>query len=227
MRKLTATICLTIAVLLGVTGVSWGAESKTKFNDEMLLIMRDLHERAKRGEKDALFELGNLYRMGKKYKLSLQLLELSALKGHPAAQHNLGYMYYAGIGTKKNYDVAFKWFRLAADNGHAPSQQNLGEMYAKGQGVPQNRLTAKNLWLLAAKQENAFAMNSLGNFYGLGWGGKVQFVRSYMWYSIAASKGHKRAIEQLKRMPKIMTQRELEEGKDLARECVRKKYKGC
>jgi hypothetical protein len=48
-----------------------------------------------------------------------------------------------------------------------------------------------------------------------------------MWWNIAASSENKVAVENRDILTKQMTPSQLEKAQDLARECVRKKYKGC
>ena len=127
MRKLTATICLTLAVLLGSMGCDESAD----------------------------FQKGNAaYKSG-------------------------------------DYATALREFQPLAEQGDAKSQYNLGVMYDNGQGVPQD------------------------DFY------------AYMWWNIAASSGDKDAIHNRDIVAKEMTPSQLETAQKLARECVRKKYKGC
>ena len=48
-----------------------------------------------------------------------------------------------------------------------------------------------------------------------------------MWWNIAASNGNKTAVKYKDIIAKRMSSTEIEKAKDLARECVLKKYKGC
>ena len=48
-----------------------------------------------------------------------------------------------------------------------------------------------------------------------------------MWWSIAASQENKDAIENRDIVAQEMTPSQLETAQRLARECVRKRYKGC
>ena len=52
-------------------------------------------------------------------------------------------------------------------------------------------------------------------------------VYTHMWWNIAASNGHADAVKARDIVAKIMTTEQLAEAQKLARECVRKKYKGC
>ena len=48
-----------------------------------------------------------------------------------------------------------------------------------------------------------------------------------MWCNIAASFGNKKAAKNRDLAAKSMTPADISKAHDLARECVRKKYKGC
>jgi uncharacterized protein len=48
-----------------------------------------------------------------------------------------------------------------------------------------------------------------------------------MWWNIAASSGDENAVDSRKEIARTLTRPQLEKAQDLARECVRKKYKVC
>ena len=52
-------------------------------------------------------------------------------------------------------------------------------------------------------------------------------VYDHMWLNIAASSGNKNAVKNRDIVAKGMTPAQIAEAQKLARECVRKKYKGC
>ena len=163
MRNLTATICLTIAVLLGSAGVSWSAD----------------------------FQKGvTAYKSGD-YATTLREWTPLAEQGDASAQYNLGLMYQNGQGVPQDYKTAVKWYTLAAEQGYASAQNNLGTMYGNGTGVI---------------QDNVYA---------------------HMWWNIAASSGDKDASENRDIVANRMTPSQIETAQKLARECVRKNYKGC
>ena len=53
------------------------------------------------------------------------------------------------------------------------------------------------------------------------------YTLAHMWWDIAASQGSKRAIKGRDIVEEKMTYSQIETAKRLARECVKKKYKGC
>ena len=87
MRNLTATLCLTLAVLLGSAGMSWSADL-----DQGLTA----------------------YKSGD-YATALREWTPLAEQGHADAQFNLGSMYEYGEGVPEDNNTAVKWYSLAAD----------------------------------------------------------------------------------------------------------------
>ena len=121
-----------------------------------------------------------------------------------------------------------KWYRLAAEQGLAPAQYNLGWRYRQGQGVQPNEKTAVEWYTLAAEQGHASAQTNLGTMYDDGQGVLQDYIRAHMWFNIAASSGEsKKASKNRDIVAKRMTTSQIEIAQKLARECVKKNYKGC
>jgi len=98
MKKMTATICLTIAVLLGSVGNSESADFQRSLS---------AHDRGD-------------------YATALREWKPLAEQGHATAQYNnLGLMYAEGQGVPKNNETAVKWYRLAAEQGDAAAQHEM------------------------------------------------------------------------------------------------------
>ena len=100
-------------------------------------------------------------------------------------------------------------------------------MYDTGKGVPQNDKTAVKWYKLAAEQGDATAQTNLGIKYFIGKGVVQDYVRTHMWLSIAASQGYKDASKKREVVAKQMTTSQIETAQKLARECMKKNYKGC
>ena len=127
-----------------------------------------------------------------------------------------------------DYATALREWTPLAEQGDAAAQFNLGVMYEKGQGVPQDDKTAVKWYRLAAEQGNASAQNNLGAMYNNGNGVPQDYVYAHMWYNIAASSGKsKNASNNRDIIEKKMSSSQIETAQNLARKCVRKKYKGC
>ncbi|WP_324156053.1 tetratricopeptide repeat protein [Paraburkholderia sp.] len=74
--------------------------------------------------------------------MSLGNVEGAAARGDRVAQHNLGVIYWCGIGVKSDFAEAGVWYRKAAEQGYEHSQFNLAEMYLHGYGVGRDAATA-------------------------------------------------------------------------------------
>jgi uncharacterized protein len=161
------------------------------------------------------------------YATALREWKPLAEQGDALAQYLVGSMYDEGQGVLQDYKTAVKWWTLAAEQGDADAQYNLGVMYDKGRGVPQNDKTAVKWYRLAAEQGFASAQSLLSVKYALGKGVIQDNVYAHMWGNIAASNGNENGGKVRELVAKSMTPSQLETAQKLARECVRKKYKGC
>ena len=101
---------------------------------------QDLLTKAKAGDAEAQFNLGDRYCHGdgvpQDDKEAVKWYRKAAEQGYAFAQHNLGVMYANGRGVPEDDKEAVKWFRKAAEQGYAFAQFNLGVRYDTGRGVP-------------------------------------------------------------------------------------------
>ena len=128
---------------------------------------------------------------------------------------------------KKDYATALKEWRPLAEQGITDAQYNLGQMYRKGQGVVQDYEEAVKWYRKAAEQGYGRAQNNLGVRYFKGEGVVQDFVRAHMWCNLGGSNGSINGSKSRDLIAKRMTPAQIAEAQKLARECVRKKYKGC
>ncbi len=92
--------------------------------------------------------------------------EAQAFQGNPEAQHDIGFIYTAGIGgVDQNFDRAGFWFRESADAGVARAQFNLGALYQQGLGKKRDLKRALYWYREAAKLGNSAAQYNLGIAY--------------------------------------------------------------
>ena len=132
MKNLLTEICLTFAVLLASTGVSWSGDYLTGLT---------------------------AYRSGD-YVTALRDWTRLAEQGDALAQSSLGFMYEKGRGVPKDDKEAVKWYNFAAEQGDASAQYNLGLMYKRGQGVLQDNVYAHMWWHIAASSGDKIASRS-------------------------------------------------------------------
>ena len=136
-------------------------------------------------------------------------------------------MYTYGQGVVQDYKEAGIWFRKAAEQGNAGAQINLGNMYNIGLGVTQDYKAAFAWYRKAAEQENANSQVSMAVSYEEGRGVIQDNVYAHMWWNIAASNNSTNASKYRDELAKKMTAAEIAKAQELARECVKKQYKGC
>src|SRR6185312_7159712 len=103
--------------------------------DDYLKAMELLQKAADTGDKDAQYDLGDLYATIKDYGMACEWLKKAADSNHAAAQNYIGYLYMNGYGVKKDYSEAMEWFKKALERDNKHAQGNIGLMYYEGYGV--------------------------------------------------------------------------------------------
>ena len=111
---------------------------------------------AEQGYAPAQGKLGDIYggegNLVKPNPAAARLWTERAAKGGIAnAMHNLGIMYYNGVGGPSNAVTAAIWFRKAAERGVGSSQYNIGLLYERGEGVPLDPSEAYKWLSIAAR----------------------------------------------------------------------------
>mgnify|MGYP006240838927 CR=1 FL=1 len=135
-------------------------------------------------------------------------------------------MYEKGKGVPQDDKEAARLYRLAAEQGYADAQFNLGVMYNNGNGVPQDYKEAVYWYQLAAEQGHSKAQGNLGVMYAFGNGVMKDYVYAHMWGNIASMNGNDLGALLRDDFAEKMTSSQIEEAQRLARECVKKNYKG-
>ena len=126
-----------------------------------------------------------------------------------------------------DFATALKEWKPLAEKGDVDAQTNLGLMYQNGWGVPQDDKEAVYWYKLAAEQEHAKAQYNLGVMYALGEGVIKDYVYAHMWGNIASMNGNDKGETLRGYVAEKMTSSQIEEAQRLARECIKKNYKGC
>ena len=126
-----------------------------------------------------------------------------------------------------DYATALHEWKSLAKQGIANAQYNLGVLYQQGHGVPQDDKTAVKWWRLAAEQGDADSQTNLGVMYADGEGVLKDYVYTHMWGSIGASNGSENGGKLRDFVATKMTPTQIADAQKLAREYVRKYYKGC
>lgn len=110
---------------------------------------------ADRGNPDALFNLGQVYRLGRGVVAdplrAMEFYRRAGDAGHAGAQGALATIYYYDHGTRQKRGQAIALWRQAAAAGDAPSQYILAVLHFNGQDVPKD-LTQAYAWALLAAE---------------------------------------------------------------------------
>ena len=88
-------------------------------------------------------------------------------------------------------------------------------------------VTALRVFRSLSEEGNADAQTMLGWMYAYGVEIPKDYTYAYMWGEISASNGGKNGSSVRNTAAEFMTPAEISTAQKLARECVRKKYKGC
>lgn len=108
------------------------------------------------GNPNALYNLAQLYRMGRGVEINFEKAEeyylRAADKDHVGAQRNLGTLYYFSRLGEENRQNAFGWLKKAAINGDSRAQLMIGTMLYNGEIVDKDSVAAYAWIMLAARQ---------------------------------------------------------------------------
>ena len=158
----------------------------------------------------------------KKLTIAFLLFTLSALTSW-AGDFQKGMSAYAS----GDYTTAVKEFAASAEQGAVNAQYMLGTMYHYGQGVPQDYKQAVKWYTKSAEQGNVRAQSNLARMYKKGKGVPQDHVYAHMWFNLVAVDGMKDASKNRDIVAKRMTTADISKAQSLARECLKKNYKGC
>lgn len=123
-----------------------------------------------------------------------------ALEGVPAAQTDLGYMYFHGQGVKQDYAKGIEWYKKAAVQNDIYGQYNLGIIFDAGEGVPQDLAEAFKWYKLAAEGGLPHAQHNVANMYQFGDGVERDYAKALLWYEKAAENDYAPSQYNLGRM---------------------------
>ncbi|MEL7047444.1 MAG: tetratricopeptide repeat protein [Pseudomonadota bacterium] len=116
-------------------------------------------------------------------------LRLSAAKGDPSAQFEVGARLAEGKGTKQNFSEAIGWYTRSANQGFAQSMYRLGTMYERGLGVDQHHVKAANYYEQAADRGNIKAMHNLAVLKAGSSTTSPDYLSAAHWFAKAADYG--------------------------------------
>ncbi|MDR2549354.1 MAG: sel1 repeat family protein [Desulfobulbus sp.] len=116
---------------------------------------------------ESLAIIGAMYLRGstvpQNYLEAKKWLAKAAAQGNLAAQNDLAYLYYNGLGGDRDYKKALELYEKAAFQGDAMAQANTGLMYATGTGTDTDKAKGYAWYSLAASRGNAGAAVNRNN----------------------------------------------------------------
>lgn len=160
-----------------------------------------LEQKARRGNAEAQYQLGQMYHIGDKMQQShtkaVEWWEKAAKKGLAKAQLSLGNAYMEGEGVEQSEKTAIEWWKKAAEKGLAEAQYKLGFAHSAGMGVEQSHKKAVEWWKKSAEKGFAKAQFSLGNAYLDGVGVEQSDEKAVFWWEKAFAQGNADAQQNL------------------------------
>ena len=166
-----------IAVLILILVFSCGKKNKRtrNFKDNVTLEnkmndrIKELTEKAKKGDVEAQTELGEIYLQGNgvkaDYKKSMEWSKKAAEKKNYRAMRNIGILYLEGLGVKKDYKKAFDSFSSSVDGGDAQGPRYLGIMSENGLGVKKSLDDAEFYYEIGDSSGDLVSSYRLGKLY--------------------------------------------------------------
>ena len=107
----------------------------------------------------------------------------------PLACHNLGTLYFIGMGVPPDYTSALQFLETGANSGLLPSMRLAGYSYLHGLGTP---VTPERAWLWfykGATLGDAWSAWAAGLLLETGYGVQADVVSAYAWQSVALAWG--------------------------------------
>jgi len=148
-------VVILFAIPLSVQAADLGTALERYKAGDFIGAVDEWKEIARAGDPDALFNLGQVYRLGRGVEVGMEVsayyYRRAAEAGHPEAQGNLATVYYFDPDQPDKKGEAITWWRLAARKGHPWSQYMLAVLHFNGDGVPQDNIQAF-AWMVLARE---------------------------------------------------------------------------
>ena len=186
---------------------------------------------AESGDAQAQLDLARMYLYGEGVPMNeaegVKWFQLAADQGLAEAQYTIGDWYrWAGRGFTQDDKEAARWHHLSAEQGYLPAQRLLANDYFWGIGdVTQDYNEAAKWYFKAAEQGDSNAQSWLGTLYYRGDGVIHDNIYALMWLNVARIGSQTQSFRE--EIESEMTAADISKAQELARECVKKEYKGC
>lgn len=153
-----------------------------------------LSERAKKGDTEAQYGLGEMYLNGmpglaKDRKEAFKWFLRAAEKGDADSQFTVGCLYCKGDGVAENKSVGLKWIFKAAAKENAKAAFLLGDLYFNGEGVDKDVSKAISWFRKAVGLGDKYAANCLAGIYFAGKGVDADDEKAYEYLKKGIKKG--------------------------------------
>ena len=149
-------------------------------------------------------------------------------RGTEKALKDYNKKYLSNSDLKKKDNVSALLAKLQEEE--APTPKVVAKKVETKKEVVATKTDTKKInteWQLLAEEGSAMAQYKLASMYEKGEGLLKDFVYAHMWANLSATNGYAEAKDLRDALEKKMTASQMEKAQDLARECMRKKYKGC
>jgi len=147
----------------------------------------------------------------------------AADQGHAGAQRRIADFHATGEGITRDPNKSAHLYRLSADQGDARAELRMGVLNEEGLGLPAN-LEKAIYWYERAARRVAFAKVAnvaryrLGKILATTRQKKNTLIDAYMWFDLAAKKGHKEADMERLKIEKRLSLAQIVKAKKQARQ---------
>jgi hypothetical protein len=176
---------------------------------------------------------------------ALEMMRRAAEAGHLLAQYELGDRYKRAECGAADAAGSAQWFGRAAERGHPQAQREYASALAEGRGISRDRVSAYAWYVLAQKggdqaseaeirqltrqmsdAEILRVRTRLGSMYAQGTGTARNYVRAYMWFTLAEEGGDASARNLREDIGKTMKPEQIEQARNMAEEWLRRHRTG-
>ena len=161
------------------------------------------------------------------YKSAIRYISFLATNGNVRAQYNMGVFYRDGVEVQRDQLEALRWFLKAADGGNMLAQYAAGLAFYRGQGSSPDPKTALDYFLKSALKGHASAPLNIGKLFYSGEGVTKNYKRAYFWWKLASERNAGGAEYNLRKLSKIMSEKDKKEAYELIAKCRAIPLKHC
>ena len=208
--------------------------NKLKFGDDVYSFETKTIKKSRNDLKIAFNNLSSEAR--KKVQLSLQNqgyynsnIDGSYGKGTQRALRDYNFDVLGGSDLNKSSNIAILLSKLSSLK--TPKKYTVieekDEKKTPEDTIPSVEKSISSEWEALAKEGSSKAQYKLALMYEKGEGFLQDFVYAHMWANLSVANGYSDAKSLRDKLANKMTPSQMEKAQDLARECMKKKYKGC